>query len=252
MNTGVIVTADPASVWVVDVGGLSVEDSARCNSVLAPEEREQTARFLFDVDRDAYRVAHALRRMALSTFEPAVPPQMWAFRTTSDGRPEIDPVAGLPLLRFNISHTRGLVACVVVRGIDCGIDVESIGRFRDLGHLAPSILAPSELTRWTALPQDDRPFLLSRYWTIKEAYAKALGLGMSLPFEQTAFEWRAGDLHLAGGVGEWQFDSWLPAANYVAALALRTDTPVRVTRSLCLPDPYAQELIRHDTHSYSR
>jgi 4'-phosphopantetheinyl transferase len=207
--------------------------------VLAPEEREQTERFRFDDDRNAYRAAHALRRMALSSIEPAIPPRAWAFETTAHGRPEIDSASELPRLRFNISHTRGLVACVVTRHIECGIDVESISRFRDLGHLAPSILAPAELTQWTTSARSDQPQLLSRYWTIKEAYSKALGLGMSLPFQQIAFDLTEGGPQLSKGSDVWQFDQWLPVPNYVAALALRGNAPVQITRWAGLPEVLA-------------
>jgi 4'-phosphopantetheinyl transferase len=234
----VIPTADLAQVWIVDVGGLSREDIARCQGVLANEERQQTERFVFDEDRNAYRAAHALLRMALSAFEPAVPPRQWAFESTPYGRPEIASGRDLPRLRFNISHTRGLVACVVTRAIDCGIDVEAIDRFGGLGHLVPSILSPAEQARWMASPEPDRPLLLSRFWTMKEAYAKALGLGMSLPFPEIDFEFTAGGAHLANGV-DWQFEHWFPAPNYIAALALRSAAPVRVTRCLSLPEAFA-------------
>ncbi|EKU96415.1 phosphopantetheinyl transferase [Leptolyngbya sp. PCC 7375] len=229
-------TNNLAKIWVVDVSKLSGADVLRCEAVLVPAEIEQMRRFQFDLDRDAYRAAHGLARQALSSFEPDVLPQNWVFESTPYGRPEISTGYGFPPLRFNISHTRGMVTVIVVRDLDCGVDVESIGRCRNLDHLALNILAPAELATLSAVPDFERPLLFSRYWTLKEAYSKALGLGLSMPFERIAFELREGGARLLNQAGDWFFEQWLPSPNYIVTTALRSSQPIRLVRHWGFPD----------------
>ncbi|MDV3348449.1 4'-phosphopantetheinyl transferase superfamily protein [Leptothoe sp. LEGE 181152] len=230
-------TNNLAKIWVVDVSQLSGVDILRCEAALVPAEIEQMRRFQFDLDRDAYRAAHGLARHALSSFELDVAPQNWVFESTPYGRPEIATGYGFPPLRFNISHTRGMVAVIVARELDCGVDVESVERFNCLEHLAANVLAPAELASLLTVPDSERPLLFSRYWTLKEAYSKALGLGLSMPFERIAFELREGGPRLLNQAGDWFFEQWLASPNYMVATAFRSRQPLRLLRHWGFPEP---------------
>ena len=67
---------------------------------------------------------------------------MGVLRANPYGRPEIQVEQGVPPLRFNLSHTTGLVTCAVTRSADVGVDVEQTTRQGDLGAIAPSSCAP--------------------------------------------------------------------------------------------------------------
>lgn len=185
------------------------------------------SRLCFERDRLAFLVAHGLTRTALSWCAPAVHPACWSFATRPHGRPEIAAPIMLPPLRFNLSHTEDLVACVVVQDIDCGIDVEATARRVDLDGLC-RILAPAERLAVESAPPASRLAHFMRFWTLKEAYAKATGLGLSLPFERFAFEVDAGlvikllvDPSLLDDGAAWQLAQWWPSRRHTAALALR-------------------------------
>src|SRR3954451_20032403 len=78
---------------------------------LSADERERMTRFVFDRDRRTFLLTRALVRTTLSRYA-AVPPAAWRFIANDHGRPEIlDRAAGVPDLRFNLSHTDGLIAC---------------------------------------------------------------------------------------------------------------------------------------------
>ena len=143
------------------------------------------------------------------------------------GRPEIEaPLIG-SALRFNISHTRGLVACVVTLKVDCGVDVETLDRVVDIGLLADSVLAPTEHSWLLSAPASRRNELFLSYWTLKEAYAKARGLGLHMPFNKCAFEFSSEgllahfDASLNDDETEWQFAQWSTTENQLIAVALR-------------------------------
>jgi len=179
---------DLADVWVIDLVTLTAADVARCAAVLSPAESDRLQRLHFDADRTAFCAVHALARIALSSIEEAVPPSVWIFDKTPEGRPEISAGSGLPRLRFNLSHTRGAVACIVTRDLDCGVDIEATGCWTDLEAVSRTVLAPSELAAIAAVPDPERATLFLRYWTLKEAYAKGLGLGLSMRFDRIAFK----------------------------------------------------------------
>ena len=131
-------------------------------------------------------------------------------------------------LRFNVSHCHRLVAVVVTRKIDCGIDVEPVDPEVDVVGLGHRILAPDELAAVMAFPRLRTVCPLFCHWTLKEAYAKARGQGMRrLPFDRVSFGLSDGiraaiDPELGDSGSDWQFEQWFPGPGETLALALRT------------------------------
>src|SRR6476646_8833755 len=83
--------------------------------VLSADERERVQRFVQRGDRYAFAAAHALLRQTLSEFAD-VRPSAWTFSTNENGKPVLDDVHRSTNIRFNLTHTRGLVACAIARG----------------------------------------------------------------------------------------------------------------------------------------
>lgn len=229
-----------AMVWWLPVPGADA-DWRRLERCLNGEERERAARFRFDADRHAYIAAHALVRALLSTCDGAVAPAAWRFTATGHGRPEIAAdLAGTPPLRVNLSHTRRLVAAAVCRGHDVGIDTEDATRGTLTMDLAAHFFAPAEVAQLQAMPAAVRRDALYGFWTCKEAYIKAVGLGLSLPLDSFFFTLDPATLEprtigFAPGGGDdpggWLFRRLLPLPGHPLALALRHPQPLRVTIS---------------------
>jgi hypothetical protein len=116
-----------AHLWYVSPEQISEPDLRTYHELLAPEEAHRQQRFFFPRDRRQYLVARALVRTTLSRYAP-VDPRAWQFRTNCSGRPEIVGNAGVPPLRFNVSHAPGLVALGVTLERDIGVDVENTER----------------------------------------------------------------------------------------------------------------------------
>ena len=56
-------------------------------------------------------------------------PRDWRFVTNAHQCPSVDDSqAGSPSLQFNLSHTDGLIALAVARGVRVGVDVERADR----------------------------------------------------------------------------------------------------------------------------
>jgi 4'-phosphopantetheinyl transferase len=206
-------------------------------SLMSPDEHERMARFVFERDRKAFLLTRALVRTTLSRYA-SVAPADWKFITNVHGRPEIvDRPAGVPDLRFNISHTDGLIACAVTIGREVGVDVEHIGRHL-LHDVAGRHFAPREVSDLRKLPDDEQHKVFFDYWTLKESYIKARGFGLALPLGDFAFTLNPPrppvitfEPTLDDDPATWQFLQDWPTPQHRLALAVRRDDrdlPVRI------------------------
>lgn len=200
---------------------------ARFQSVLDPAEKMTWGRFRFERHRHQYLVAHALLRWVLSRYAP-VAPAAWHFERGAYGRPEISRTPCSPPLRFNISHTNGLVACAVASDADIGVDVEEVRRGKALLEIASVVFSDQEAAALRCLPKERRVERFFDYWTLKEAYIKARGMGLALPLKGFSFcvtdgePLRIGiDPELKDAAESWSFFLLQPTARHRAALASR-------------------------------
>lgn len=209
-------TAQDVHVWTVRVPDEALDD-ALDDALLSEAERARAARFLADGRRREYVAGHVLLRRALSSVAPSRGPGEWEFVVGDGGRPELPDGR----LRFNLSHTHGFVACVVA-GVVCGIDVEHVPAERALPHRR--VLSPAETAAIRAAPDTEQPQLYTRHWTLKEAYAKARGLGLRLPFDQLHVSLSdppsVMDATADAPTAPWQCEQWLPTRDHVAALVV--------------------------------
>jgi 4'-phosphopantetheinyl transferase len=232
--TVLTLTGDDVHVW--HVAPELIEDSAllrRCDAILSAEERARHARFVFPAHQHLYLVAHALVRTALSQYAP-VEPEAWTFRIGPHGRPEVAGPAGVPPLRFNLSHTAGLIAVAVMLEADLGIDVEGIDARASRLEIAGRYFSPAETADLHLLPAERQPRAFVEYWTLKEAYIKATGLGLSMPL--TSFAFTLGDPPSIsfrspdhGDPSAWHFARLDLSPNHLAALAVKTGRRPGVT-----------------------
>jgi len=199
----------------------------RALALLAPDDHRHVARFRFERDRDLALASRSLQRRALSACAD-VPPLAWRFAAGSHGRPEIEAPAITPRLRFNVTNTRGLVACAVAVDRDVGLDVEP-WREDAPADLVERCFAPVEREALAALPAASRPRRFVELWTLKEAYIKARGLGLELPLEQISFALDDGpprltlDPALGDDAESWQLALWSPVPSHAVALCVRHD-----------------------------
>lgn len=194
--------------------------------LLSAAELQRMRRFHFARDRTLYLLAHGLKRLALSRLVPAMAPADWQFGVNAFGRPEVGHASLARQLRFNLSHTAGMVACLVTRGIGCGVDAEGVDADVDPIELGPSVLAPAELAIVRAAPDALRRAEFIRFWTLKEAYLKARGIGMAVPLTELAFDVADAQIALAAppaidaDTARFQFAQWEVDGRHIVAAAV--------------------------------
>jgi 4'-phosphopantetheinyl transferase len=236
-----------ADLWLLSPGDLSPAQRQACLGLVGSEERSRLARLRRTGDREQHAAAHGLLRVALSLYH-GVRPDQWEFARLPGGRPVIAAPLREPRLSFNLSHTAGLVACVIATQQDCGVDVEKIEAETDLASLAAQCLSEREAAEWRRLPPGAQVERFFEYWTLKEACLKALGRGLSLPLTALSFEIGAsGEVALSGepltgGKGSsWRFCLDCPTPRHKLAAAVRVEEgwPLGITCRWMTPEALA-------------
>jgi 4'-phosphopantetheinyl transferase len=176
-------------------------------------ERTRAENFMFAKDRGLYTAAHIFLRQRLSQYA-SLAPEEWCFVDNAFGRPFVSN-PGYQWLQFNLSHTPGLVACIISADGMVGIDVEQHKALSDLEGLCWYALAYSETNDIFSIKQTtQREERFYTFWTLKEAYIKALGMGLSLPLQQFSFfedekrSWSVSTdkIHTSDQAKSWRFD----------------------------------------------
>ncbi len=94
-----------------------------------------------------------------------------------------------PEICFNVSHAEGIAACIV-SDRECGIDCEPVRQYRP--NVMRRTFSESEISLIENAPEETRDLLFLRLWTLKEAYVKAIGTGLSFPMREAEFGFRDG------------------------------------------------------------
>jgi 4'-phosphopantetheinyl transferase len=196
---------------------------------LDPSERSRADRFRVAADREAYIAAHALIRVMLSRRVADIAPADWRFHVTESGKPVLDPDQGPSDLHFSLSHTRGLVACAIGWPYALGVDAEAWRAQAPL-ELATLYFAPAEARLVAERAPAERRSTFYRLWTLKEAYLKATGQGLTAQLDSFAFNLDPVRIAVSGSISDpaWHFTEFRPGPEHSLALAVRSPSAIPV------------------------
>ena len=193
--------------------------------VLDAEERTRAARFVFARHRVQFIAAHALTRALLGQVT-GISPASLSFHAVGNGKPIVRTEARACDVSFNLSHTDGLVglAAIARGGCDVGFDVEPIGRDVTLS-VADRYFRPEETDWLASLPDGERKPGFLRLWTLKEAFIKATGQGLSQDLSAFWFEAMEARIHFTPALTErpedWWFEQRIVDGAFLAAVGMR-------------------------------
>ena len=195
--------------------------------LLNPVEQQRADRFHFERDRRRFTWARAMLKWVLSRYLNCDASAI-ELVALNHGKPTL-PAAGNPEgIEFNLSHSGNRVAIAFASKTPVGVDIEWMERLRDWQALANTIFSEQELAELAGLPESRRVQGFFNGWTRKEAYLKAIGIGLiddlksivvsldpAMPARliqaQTASEQS----------GEWLLHSFAPDEGYAGALAIQ-------------------------------
>jgi 4'-phosphopantetheinyl transferase len=213
-------------------------NSHRFEALLSSEELDHYERLRFPEHQRDYLVSHALTRHTLSRYRD-VEPRAWTFQRNPFGKPVLPLSQGL---HFNLSHTHGLAVCAITASGEVGVDVEFHANSESLVDIADQYFSAGEIADLNALPESQRGSAFFRYWTLKEAFIKARGEGLSRPLDSFTFHLAANgaidrfDTGNEAEAGHWYFELLQPHHAYTAAVAWRREAALAHRLRLFLGD----------------
>lgn len=179
--------ASEVQLWLAFVAEMKEpRNAALAWEVLSPDERRHAGRFNFEHDRNTYLTSRSLRRHVLSHYADVAPKQ-WRFTENRYGRPCIDRSMLAGHLEFNVSRSGGIVVCAIAQDGAVGVDIERLDRAVPAGAV-DAVMGPREKAALEGLPLSKRGWRFFSHWTLKEAYLKARGMGLSVPLDSIAFD----------------------------------------------------------------
>jgi 4'-phosphopantetheinyl transferase len=171
-------------------------------------------------------VARGLLRKILGIYLNTKPDRL-RFSYGKHGKPSIISGSGKEKLKFNLAHSDGLALYAFTCGRHIGIDIERIRVDFDHEQLAAQFFSPQENAMLRCLPAHMKTEAFFSCWTLKEAYIKAKGDGLSLPLNQFDVSLVPGEpatlLNYRGDPQEasrWSLKQLRAGPGYTAALAV--------------------------------
>lgn len=137
--------------------------------------------------------------------------------------------AGKPILEggrghldFNIAHSGGEAVIALANNAAVGVDIELLRPIADVESLARLVFSDVELRELELAPDPALAFL--KGWTRKEAYVKALGLGLTAPLRDITVSLSGRAALCSTGFPDQSPSNWrlwnVPHPHAVVALAL--------------------------------
>lgn len=182
----------------VDVLAASIRDeeamfaAASMMTTLGGEERARYEGYRCRRARDEHSLGVALARLGIATLSGSTAESV-RFQRSAGGKPRVAGLSTASGIRFNISHSGGLVLCALSRDSEVGVDVETCDRLGIEPAIEAQCFTAAELRQLEWSRTGERRYRALQQWTMKEAYLKATGTGLSRdPLSFAVREWSGG------------------------------------------------------------
>jgi 4'-phosphopantetheinyl transferase len=212
---------DEIHVWSIPLGA-GPGRLARLSALLDREERQRADSYSHVPSREQFIVTRGTLRILLGHYLDLAP-SVLRLAAEAQGKPVL---ASGTELHFNVSHTTGLALIAVTRLGPVGIDVERLHDRPTHLDMAARFFTPAESAALRQLPPDRRLEAFFHVWTRKEAFLKAVGLGLSHGLERFEVSVPPDDpariRHIDGdrdAGARWSLCVLDPLAGYVGTLA---------------------------------
>lgn len=201
---------------------MSAGEAGRLLPRLPSDERERFHRYRHQLSSYQFLAGRLLIRKWLEAVS-GIAADQWRLAEGPRGRPTIASPASP--WSFNLAHSGGLVAAVLSRLPDVGVDLEHLDRRPMVRDLYRRFCAPSEIADIEAQPEPERMRRFLTYWTLKEAYLKARGLGIAVHLADLEFtiEGPRPSIRFRGSLkgtdADWTFALFQPSPRFLLSVA---------------------------------
>lgn len=219
--------AQDVHIHFLDIRRFTAHHYTDAERIMSSAERERTQKFVRG--KESYIASRWLLRAVLARYTN-LPPEVVEFLRTDKGKPYL-PRSDI---HFSLSHSGNWALLAVAKVEPIGIDIEAVSATRDLIGIAESYYHPHEFAQLQTLADSAQHDYFYRLWTLKEAFFKAIGTGISAGLEKIAFDLESDKIYaqvaaaLDEDGNEWQFHQWALSAQDYCALACKHRHPLNV------------------------
>lgn len=155
--------------------------------LLAQDEKKHANQFYFEKDKIRYIVSRGILRKIISEYIK-YPPEVIQFEYANYGKPYLNTAQNSIKLYFNLGHSHNSIVYVITKNFDIGVDIEMYQNNFDLKEVAKFCFSRNENKKLHALPKEEQYDYFYKIWTLKEAFTKALGVGLSYNLKKVNIE----------------------------------------------------------------
>lgn len=199
-------------------------DIARLWGALELGEERRALRLPKGAARDAFVVTRAALRVVLAGYAGVAASDV-AFRYSAYGKPYLATPGAKRQLDFSVTHSGAICIIAVAASREIGVDAERVRPRLRAEKVAARLFCGGTAQLLIGLDDHARAGAFSAAWTQREAYAKAVGVGVFRSYDALPFEWPRRDHvqlheeHRPGALTRvWSVLAFAPEVGYAATL----------------------------------
>jgi 4'-phosphopantetheinyl transferase len=222
---------DQVHVWVTSLD-LPTAKINQLATFLSPDEVTRANKFHFLEHKKRFFTARGILRQLLGNYLN-INPNKIEFEYGNRGKPQLAVSINNSSLQFNVSHSQEYALYGFTHHHLIGVDIEYLCGMRNVTELAKRFFTHKEfqlIANLTDEEQQQKAFF--QLWTVKEAYLKANGVGLSgslTDIEVTLNLVNHPELlaiqENTNAVIDWSMYHCIPAAKYIAAIIVNAQIP---------------------------
>jgi 4'-phosphopantetheinyl transferase len=211
-------------IWLLNIEDFNLINDRDYLSILSEDELEKYHNFKVNSLRHRFLINRANLRLILAKYL-RINPQEIVFNYSDKGKPSLNFNIHSQKIYFNLSHKNNYT----VYGIgqcNLGIDLEKIDDKVKIENIAKRFFCPEEYQYLTKLKKEDKFSYFFTLWTIKEAYLKLIGQGLSGGLDSIYIQ-DIGDNHnyqiinnQGNKLEHWMVKTWNILDNYILSIVV--------------------------------
>jgi 4'-phosphopantetheinyl transferase len=178
-----IINDNDVHIWIIDIENYR-ENIDNFQRILSVDEEEKVKRFSFDALKEIFIINRGYLRIILSQYLRLKPEEI-SFTYNHKGKPLLDDTI-LRKIEFNLSHKNNYTV-YSFSNENIGIDLENINDKVQMENIAKRFFCHNEFDYLKNLEFREKQEHFFKLWTLKEAYLKAIGEGLSGGLDSICF-----------------------------------------------------------------
>jgi 4'-phosphopantetheinyl transferase len=223
---------DEIHIWLVNNTQIPKEQYADFLHILSEEEIERANRFVHEKHRNNYIIAHKALRILLANYSKQTAKEL-VFNKNKYGKLSLSKKINIHNIQFNMAHSHNLTVFAFTHDQSIGIDIEFMRNNVQIESISQRYFSLQENKNLSMLNTKEKSQAFFNIWARKEAFIKAIGLGLSYPLSKFEVDTRIiskneAVAQIALSINddyyeqqEWHLYSLQLEENYASALAIK-------------------------------